>query len=215
MSNFNELLKSDLDPELENKFRDLKCQLDQAEKEITNGHLNKGISKIRESAKAYRLEAEKIKVELYEKRYISKNHEDLEKFFSICERLASARKLRESNSLPNATRKLALDFVLKEFMHYKHYDQATTIIMRKMIKDYPGQNPLGKFERYILGRVKVNCVNTKNSNNKLFSFIDDGYWPEDSLKQQNAQVTLDSIKHELVDSYIIDCFRDYMERLEK
>jgi hypothetical protein len=214
MSNFNELLWGDLDPELEEKFADLKCQLDQAEKEITNGHLNKGISKLRESAKAYRLEAENIKVELYEKRYISKNHEDLEKFFIFCERLPSVRKLRESNSLPNATRKLSLDFVLNGFKHYKHYSQATDIIIRKLMKDYPRENPLGKYERYIRRRVTINCDNAETSNNKLRRFIVDDD-PEDSLKQQNSPVTLDSIKHELVDSYIIDCFSDYIKRLEK
>jgi len=241
---------SRLDPEIENKFLEIKDRLDLTEKKIKDDNLTNEKSIIRDIANDYRLLAEELKHDLYATREKVISHKSYEEFFSLCEELPSIAELRKSNNLPIAYTSFASDFALKDIMNHKYWSHAMSIASTE-IQEQRGGHILSYLEQSIILRIRSICQ-TKEERYKwqskegrrkfLSSFIDedekatfdpsriaskilkypqslrrkfDSKYKKSKEPQNNIRVTIKALKLELVDAYIIDCFKKYILQRER
>lgn len=233
--------KSRLDPELENKFLEIKDRLDLIGKEIKNGDITNETLIIRNIADDYRLLAEQIKHELYDSREKVKSHESYEEFFKVCEELPSIVELRKSNNLPTEYQGFSFDFATKDIMNHQYGSHAMHITSTEMQGRVGGH--IARFlEQSIIRRIHNICQIKEAPKVDLRSFIDEseksnfGFsrivakirksaqslqrkfaskYRKTQEPQKNIRVTIKSLKLELVDAYIINCFKEYILKRER
>jgi hypothetical protein len=235
-----EYWESHLDPELENKFLEIKDRLDLTGKKTKDGGLTKETSIIRDIADDYRILAEQLKCDLYNTRKKVKSYEDNEDFYRECENLLSIKELRKSNNLPIGDENFAYEFASKGLMNYK-YGSQTSYIMAAEMQRRVGGHIARYLEAGTYRRILSICKTKERQKVDLKSFIDEeekstfdlsriagkirkfpkslqrkfiSKYKKNSDPKKNIRVTIQSLKLELVDAYIINSFKDYISRRE-
>jgi hypothetical protein len=131
--------------------------------------------------------------------------DDFKEFMEYCENLPTIEQVLSSAILSSINKKDIDDFRL-QFICYKFGRHVSNILVTKCKEGDLG-HPLSYGERYILGTLKSNLLKSKSK-----KFITEA---EEKPLKKNKLKAIKCVDMELVDRYIINCFKDYMETLNE
>jgi hypothetical protein len=131
--------------------------------------------------------------------------DDFKKFMEYCENLPTTEQILNPAIL-SSIKKEDIDDFRSQFINYKFSGHVSDILVIKCKEEDLG-HPLSYGERYILGILKSNLLKSKSK-----KYITEA---EEKPLKKNKLKTIKCVDMELVDRYIINCFKDYMETLNE
>ena len=131
--------------------------------------------------------------------------DDFKEFMEYCKNLPTIEQVL-SSAILSSIKKKDIDDFRSQFINYKFGRHVSNILVTKC-KEGDHGHPLSYGERYILGILKSNLLKSKS-----MKFITEA---EEKPLKKNKLKTIKCVDMELVDRYIINCFKDYMETLNE
>lgn len=195
------------------KFTEIGKLLDLAIKDDLDGQLTEKLFDIQNLVNDCKLGAKHLSRNLRVALGTAQDYSDRDDFYKICESLPKVDQLRQSDSLPLATRELARDFILSPKGHrfFGQFMNLTFDILKTKYR-WSLEKPHEVYERYLIGKLLTMFGNREQL--PEHPALRDIIREDDTVTslEQTPPLSLESLREELGDRFIADRFNFYLER---
>lgn len=211
MTKHDEISKDNRGQDLWGKFSELEKLLNADKKEDSVDQLTDGLTNIQNLVNEISVGAKDLDQKLLKAIKIVKEYSDRDHFLKFCLQLPSLDELKKSSSFPATTRSFAKDFALSFYtLDVSRWNGHSSSHRSQYLRLTDGILEGKSFKKYLWNKILNIFVDTKSmAKNRIVRGDSDNLTKEISLSD------FPSIRYEIGNRYIVDCFRHYLEDAKK